>query len=157
MHADEKDKKYYSIGEVSDLLNVKEYTIRYWEQMFSVLAPQRNEKSGRRVYGIDEIKILQKIKKMLYNDGYTIKGAIQELEKEKKEPRNIVKNEENLKLKEMSPIEKSVSHSNLDSIASKKQMEESFYRKINKEILSRLHKEISDLLNFWEHFSVEDE
>jgi DNA-binding transcriptional MerR regulator len=68
-----KQKFFYRIGEVSRILGVKPHVIRYWEQEFQ-LKPQRKEGSHRR-YTVEEIKRLEWIKSLLYEQGYTIAGA----------------------------------------------------------------------------------
>jgi DNA-binding transcriptional MerR regulator len=68
------ETKYYTIGEVSEITKVKQSVLRFWETEFENLAPSKNE-FGRRVYTIDDIAIVEKIKDLLYNKGLTIKGA----------------------------------------------------------------------------------
>ena len=80
--------KNYTIGEVSRLLNVKEHTIRYWETEFPALSPKKTEK-GRRLYDLEDLKLLQKIKKLLYQDLYSIKGAVKELERGSEPPVDV--------------------------------------------------------------------
>lgn len=69
-----EEKKYYTIGEVSLKTEVKTTVLRFWESEFEELNPQKN-KFGHRVYTIDDIEIILKIKDLLYNQGLTIKGA----------------------------------------------------------------------------------
>ena len=74
-------KYYYTIGEVSNLLGVKPYVIRYWESEFSFLKPRKE--SGRiRKYTEENIELLRKIQDLLYNQHYTIEGARQKLKQE---------------------------------------------------------------------------
>jgi DNA-binding transcriptional MerR regulator len=68
------DKKYFNIGEVSNLTLVPKYTLRYWENEFKLLRPIRNN-SGQRKYSKYDIDIVFKIKKLLYNERYTISGV----------------------------------------------------------------------------------
>ncbi len=68
-----QEKLYYSVKEVSDIIGVEEYVLRYWEKEFSQLRPKRH--SGRRRYTKKDIDLLFKIKKLLYEEGFTIKGA----------------------------------------------------------------------------------
>ncbi|MDZ4121050.1 MAG: MerR family transcriptional regulator, partial [Candidatus Cloacimonadaceae bacterium] len=76
-------KYYYTIGEVSNLIGVKPYVIRYWETEFPSLKPRKGQ--GRiRKYDEDHILLLKKIKNMLYEQRYTIEGARQKLKKDKK-------------------------------------------------------------------------
>jgi DNA-binding transcriptional MerR regulator len=67
-------KAYYSIKEVSEIAHIKPHVIRYWESEFRALKPKKTH-GGRRRYSIEDLKLLLIIKKLLYEDGYTIKGA----------------------------------------------------------------------------------
>lgn len=76
---------YYSISDVSAMVGVKPHVLRYWESEFSLLKPKKN-KAGRRVYTQREIKLILLIKKLLYDEKYTLEGArtrLQELRKAK--------------------------------------------------------------------------
>lgn len=74
-------KYYYTIGEVSNLIDVKPYVIRYWETEFSQLRPRKGK--GRiRKYNDEQILLLKKIKNMLYEQRFTIEGARQRLKHE---------------------------------------------------------------------------
>ncbi|HCM16577.1 MAG: MerR family transcriptional regulator [Candidatus Cloacimonadales bacterium] len=74
-------KHYYSIGEVSNLLDVKPHVLRYWEVEIPAIRPK---KSGhKRRYNLQQIETLKKIKDMLYNQRYTIEGARQKLRQDK--------------------------------------------------------------------------
>jgi DNA-binding transcriptional MerR regulator len=76
---------YYSISDVSAMAGVKPHVLRYWESEFSLLKPKKN-KAGRRVYTQREIKLILLIKKLLYEEKFTLEGArirIQELKKAK--------------------------------------------------------------------------
>jgi DNA-binding transcriptional MerR regulator len=67
-------KLYRSISEVSDLVGVKPHVLRYWETQFSMLRPRKN-RAGNRMYRPDEIKLLMRIKELLYDRRFTIAGA----------------------------------------------------------------------------------
>ena len=67
-------KLYYSIGEVSDLTNLKAYVLRYWETEFSQLKPPKN-RAGNRTYRQKDIDLIMQVKNLLYNEKYTIDGA----------------------------------------------------------------------------------
>ena len=67
-------KLYHSIREVSEMTAVKPFVLRFWETEFPMLRP-RTTRGGRRQYRVDDIKLLLLIKKLLYQDGYTIDGA----------------------------------------------------------------------------------
>lgn len=74
-------KYYYTIGEVSNLLDVKTHVLRYWESEIPAIRPK---KSGhQRRYTLQQIETLKKIKDMLYNQRFTIEGARQKLKQDK--------------------------------------------------------------------------
>ena len=68
------DKLFYKIGEVSRIVGVEPYVLRYWETEFSFLKPRKN-KSGQRVYIKKDVELLLSIKKLLYQERYTIEGV----------------------------------------------------------------------------------
>ena len=72
------DKLYYSITEVSELTSVKPHVLRYWETEFKALKPKKN-RAGNRTYRSGDIKLVLLIKKLLYEDGFTIAGAKKKL------------------------------------------------------------------------------
>ncbi|MEN3038079.1 MAG: MerR family transcriptional regulator [Candidatus Kryptonium sp.] len=65
---------YYSIGEVSKLTGLERHVLRYWEKEFDLLKPAKN-RGGNRIYTNRDIKIILMIKRLLYEEGYTIAGA----------------------------------------------------------------------------------
>ena len=67
-------KLYYSIGEVSELTQLKAYVLRYWETEFSKLKPPKN-RAGNRTYRQKDIDMIINIKDLLYNKKFTIRGA----------------------------------------------------------------------------------
>lgn len=69
-------KKYFTIGEVSDLCAVKPHVLRYWEQEFTQLNPVKR-KGNRRYYQRADVLIVRQIRTLLYEQGYTIGGARQ--------------------------------------------------------------------------------
>jgi len=71
-------KLYYSISEVSKLTSLKQYVLRYWETEFPELRPSKN-RAGNRIYRLNDIKLIFLIKKLLYEEKYTIEGARQKL------------------------------------------------------------------------------
>ncbi len=79
-----KMKKYLTIGEISNITDVPDYTLRYWESEFNLLRPLRRE-SGQRRYTHDDLHTIEKIKNLLYEQKYSIAGAKKELMKEKKQ------------------------------------------------------------------------
>ena len=68
------DKLFYKIGEVSKIVGVEPYVLRYWETEFSFLKPRKN-KSGQRVYIKKDVETLLSIKRLLYQERYTIEGV----------------------------------------------------------------------------------
>ena len=77
------DKFYFKIGEVSSLLGVKPYVVRFWESEFS-LTPAKN-RSKHRVYKRHEVETLLEIKRLLYDERFTIEGAQKKLKERLKE------------------------------------------------------------------------
>ena len=75
------NKLYYSIGEVSQITNLKQYVLRYWETEFSVLSPSKNS-AGNRTYKDKDIQLIKYIQDLLYTKKFTIKGAKQHLKNE---------------------------------------------------------------------------
>jgi len=67
-------KLYYSIGEVSKIVKLKSYVLRYWETEFKQLSPPKN-RAGNRTYRQKDIDIILEIKNLLYNKKFTIEGA----------------------------------------------------------------------------------
>ena len=74
-------RRRYTIGEVSQLLGVKQHVIRYWEEEVPFIAPKKS-KSGRRVYTDRELQLLLRLKHLLYEKRYTIEGARERIWKE---------------------------------------------------------------------------
>ncbi len=67
-------KRYFTIGEVSDLCGVKPHVLRYWEQEFTQLRPVKR-RGNRRYYQHHEVLLIRKIRELLYEQGFTISGA----------------------------------------------------------------------------------
>lgn len=67
-------KRYFTIGEVSDLCAVKPHVLRYWEQEFTQLKPVKR-RGNRRYYQHHEVLLIRKIRELLYDQGFTISGA----------------------------------------------------------------------------------
>ena len=72
-------KRYFTIGEVSDLCAVKPHVLRYWEQEFPQLKPVKR-RGNRRYYQRGDVMMIRQIRSLLYEQGYTIGGARQMLE-----------------------------------------------------------------------------
>ncbi|OUD12598.1 MerR family transcriptional regulator [Thioflexithrix psekupsensis] len=71
-------KRYFTIGEVSDLCAVKPHVLRYWEQEFSQLKPIKR-RGNRRYYQRQDVMLIRQIRSLLYEHGFTIGGAKQRL------------------------------------------------------------------------------
>jgi DNA-binding transcriptional MerR regulator len=67
-------KRYFTIGEVSELCGVKPYVLRYWEQEFTQLRPMKR-RGNRRYYQHHEVLLIRRIRELLYDQGFTISGA----------------------------------------------------------------------------------
>ena len=78
MEHDNPDKEAYRVGEVSHIVDVDPYVLRYWEKMFPHLKPKKDE-TGQRVYTKADIDTVLQIKKLLYEERYTIAGAKKKL------------------------------------------------------------------------------
>jgi len=86
-----KDERlFYSITEVSEMLDVKPHVLRYWEQEFGAVRPKRTPRGVRR-FRKEDIETLKRIKQLVWTEGYTTDGAKKRLEQERKgeaKPRN---------------------------------------------------------------------
>ena len=71
-------KRYFTIGEVSDLCGVKAHVLRYWEQEFPNLKPMKR-RGNRRYYQRQDVVLIRQIRSLLHEQGYTINGARQKL------------------------------------------------------------------------------
>ena len=83
-------KRYFTIGEVSELCGVKPHVLRYWEQEFAQLKPVKR-RGNRRYYQHHEVLLIRRIRELLYEEGFTISGARNRLDsstpqEEKAEP-----------------------------------------------------------------------
>ncbi len=72
-------KRYFTIGEVGVLCGVKPHVLRYWEQEFAQLKPVKR-RGNRRYYQHQEVLLIRRIKELLYDEGFTINGARNQLE-----------------------------------------------------------------------------
>ena len=75
-------KRYFTIGEVSDLCGVKPHVLRYWEQEFTQLKPVKR-RGNRRYYQHHEVLLIRRIRELLYEQGFTISGARNKLDNHK--------------------------------------------------------------------------
>lgn len=79
------DKYYFTIGEVSQICKLKQHVLRYWEQEFPQLAP--NRRGNRRYYERKDVIMVREIRSLLYEHGFTIDGARARLSSDTKEKR----------------------------------------------------------------------
>lgn len=77
------DKLFFRIGEVSQLVGVKEYVLRYWESEFPGLSPRKSS-SGQRMFRRKDVELLLRIKHLLYDQKFTIEGARKALQEKSK-------------------------------------------------------------------------
>jgi len=91
-------KRYFTIGEVSELCNVKQHVLRYWEQEFTQLRPLKR-RGNRRYYQREDVIMVRQIRSLLYEQGFTIGGARQRL--------GVVSNE-NPNMENVPPVEKNL-------------------------------------------------
>jgi DNA-binding transcriptional MerR regulator len=83
------DKMYFKISEVSKLTRVEPYILRYWETEFKMIKPMRT-KSNQRLYRKKDVELIFRIKRMLYEEGFTIAGTRKKLEEEStKDPEQL--------------------------------------------------------------------
>jgi DNA-binding transcriptional MerR regulator len=81
------DKLYFRIGEVSELCSLPAYVLRFWETEFPQLKPVKSS-TGQRMYRRKDVEAVLRIKKLLYEEGFTIAGARQQLRAESKTEKN---------------------------------------------------------------------
>ena len=97
MEAKDIKKMYYSISEVSDITELKQYVLRYWETEFSQLKPNKNQ-AGNRIYRSHDINVILDIKSLLYDRKFTIKGAKQHLKEPSDEAKEVIPTNKIIKL-----------------------------------------------------------
>ena len=97
MEARDIKKLYYSISEVSEITGLKQYVLRYWETEFSQLKPGKN-RAGNRNYRSHDIDTIIKIKSLLYDRKFTIKGAQQHLNYTPEKSSQLIEKKNILKL-----------------------------------------------------------
>ena len=77
------DKLFFKIGEVAELAGVEQHVLRYWEDEFDTLSPNKN-RSGQRLYEKKDVELILEIQQLLYQDKYTIAGAKKKLKENRK-------------------------------------------------------------------------
>ena len=85
-------KRYFTIGEVSELCGVKPHVLRYWEQEFTQLRPVKR-RGNRRYYQHHEVLLIRRIRELLYDQGFTISGARNRLDELASEPGRNARNQ----------------------------------------------------------------
>ena len=85
-------KRYFTIGEVSELCGVKPHVLRYWEQEFTQLKPVKR-RGNRRYYQHHEVLLIRRIRELLYDEGFTISGARNRLEDQATQPDVLIASE----------------------------------------------------------------
>jgi DNA-binding transcriptional MerR regulator len=83
LSAVEPVQEFFSIGEVCELTDLKPHVLRYWESQFRFLSPAKN-RSGNRVYQRREVELILLVKHLLYTEKYTIEGARQKVDEQRK-------------------------------------------------------------------------
>ena len=82
-----EENNFYTISKTASIIGVQTHVLRFWEKKFSILKPKKSV-SGRRYYSSLDIEYLLMIKKLLYDEGFTIKGAINLINKKYKDNRS---------------------------------------------------------------------
>ena len=104
MEARDIKKLYYSISEVSEITELKQYVLRYWETEFSQLKPGKN-RAGNRIYRSHDVDTIMEIKSLLYDRKFTIKGAQQHLEYPSEKSSRLIEKKNILKLSNNTDIQ----------------------------------------------------
>ena len=89
---------FFTISRTAEIIGVQSHVLRFWEKKFSSINPKKSL-SGRRFYSSNDIETLLMIKKLLYEDGFTIKGAVSIIDKKNQQDIKNVDNAINIKLK----------------------------------------------------------
>ena len=88
---------FYTISKTAEIIGVKSHVLRFWEKKFSSINPKKSL-SGRRYYSSEDIKTLLMIKKLLYEEGFTIKGAVSIIDKKSQQDIKNTGHNVNIKL-----------------------------------------------------------
>ena len=88
---------FYTISKTSEIIGVKSHVLRFWEKKFFSIKPKKSL-SGRRYYSSEDIDTLLMIKKLLYEEGFTIKGAISIIDKNSQKDKENIEDSVNVKL-----------------------------------------------------------
>ena len=88
---------FYTISKTAEIIGVKSHVLRFWEKKFSSINPKKSI-SGRRFYSSEDIETLLMIKKLLYEEGFTIKGAVSIIDKNSQKDIKIIEDNVNINL-----------------------------------------------------------
>ncbi len=110
-------KRYFTIGEVSELCGVKPHVLRYWEQEFTQLKPVKR-RGNRRYYQHHEVLLIRRIRELLYEEGFTISGARNRLDNS----RAAGNNGSGEHAQEEAPVEAAARHNGVDVAAIKREL-----------------------------------
>tara|TARA_Y100001970_G_C13996828_1_gene731193 strand:- start:165 stop:509 length:345 start_codon:yes stop_codon:yes gene_type:complete len=91
------ENSFFTISKTAKILGVQSHVLRFWEKKFLLINPKKST-SGRRYYSSEDIKCLLMIKKLLYEEGFTIKGAVNFIDKKNKEQKNKLDGSLNIKV-----------------------------------------------------------
>ena len=86
---------FFTISKTAEIIGVQSHVLRFWEKKFSSINPKKSL-SGRRFYSSNDIEKLLKIKKLLYEDGFTIKGAVSIIDKNNQQNETSVTNSKHI-------------------------------------------------------------
>ena len=146
-------KRYFTIGEVSDLCGVKPYVLRYWEQEFTQLKPMKR-RGNRRYYQHHEVLLIRRIRDLLYDQGFTISGARNKMQELMQTERDKRRNGE-VMLEGVDVIE--VDGESLEDFADSAAFDATPEHPEQSAQLRRELLEIRDLLSIDDHFRPVDE
>ncbi|MEQ9115828.1 MAG: MerR family transcriptional regulator [Rickettsiales bacterium] len=96
MSINNEEKLYFSIGEASKELDLEHHVLRFWEKQFKQIKPIKS--NNRRLYSKDNLALIRKIKDLLYNRGFTIKGVQKYLSSDDKDPGSVMLDKQQLVL-----------------------------------------------------------
>ena len=136
------EKQYFKIGEVSEILDVEPYVLRYWESEFKILKPTRT-RARQRLYHKRDLELLMEIKHLLYDEKFTIAGAKKRLQEMKKQAaaEKKAKKSSTRAVKKKEEVETPVAEANPANVS-----EDTDY----KEILQEIKKELKELRSILE-------
>ncbi len=150
------DKLYFRIGEVSELVGVQPYVLRYWESEFPDIKPSKS-KSGQRLYKRKDVESLVRIKQLLYEERFTIDGARKRLKemgraehREQKTPMPAPKQLEVFTVE--NPVEIAEEQTQEEGVAEKKVAKQKVEAEpVNTKIFVKLKKDLESLLDIVRH------